>query len=68
MEGPLTAREMEVALLIRAGLPSKRIAAQLGLSVHTVEKHVENAAAKLPNPDKLRARSVIITWLIRAAA
>lgn len=64
----LTPREMEVALLVRAGLPCKRIAASLGLSVHTVEKHVENAAAKLPNPDCLPARAVIIAWLLRHAA
>jgi DNA-binding NarL/FixJ family response regulator len=64
----MTPREQEVAALVGRGLPNKRIAAQLGLSVHTVEKHIENAAAGLPNPDRLPARSVIVVWLLTRKA
>ncbi|WP_183085004.1 hybrid sensor histidine kinase/response regulator transcription factor [Mycetocola manganoxydans] len=37
---PLTAREREVRALVEQGLPDKRIAAELRISVKTVEKHV----------------------------
>jgi DNA-binding CsgD family transcriptional regulator len=59
----LTVRESEIATLVALGRPAKRIAAILNLSVHTVEKHIENAAAKLPNPHSLPARGVICEYL-----
>jgi DNA-binding CsgD family transcriptional regulator len=59
----LTPREMEVAALVVRGLPNKRIAARLAVSVNTVEKHVENAAARLPNPHRLSARARIVAWM-----
>jgi DNA-binding NarL/FixJ family response regulator len=37
---PLTEREHEVRQLVEKGLPDKRIATMLGISVKTVEKHV----------------------------
>lgn len=43
----LTPREQEVAELVTAGLANKEIAARLSVSVHTVEKHLTRAYAKL---------------------
>jgi DNA-binding CsgD family transcriptional regulator len=44
---PLTAREREIALLAAAGRSSKEIAAQLVLSVRTVDNHLQRIYAKL---------------------
>jgi DNA-binding NarL/FixJ family response regulator len=43
----LTEREEEVLVLIGQGLPNRRIAEQLGLSVHTVDTHRRNICQKL---------------------
>jgi DNA-binding NarL/FixJ family response regulator len=42
----LTARELEVVGLVAAGLANKAIAAELHLSVRTVESHVRHVLAK----------------------
>jgi two-component system sensor histidine kinase UhpB len=42
----LTARELEMLKLISAGLPNKRIAMQLNISIRTVAKHRSNLMAK----------------------
>ena len=44
---PLTAREREVLRLLAAGSSNKEIGAALGLSVHTVERHVANIYTKI---------------------
>lgn len=44
---PLTKRELEVASLVATGLTNRQIAAQLFISVRTVEKHVDNILNKL---------------------
>jgi DNA-binding NarL/FixJ family response regulator len=44
---PLTPREREVRALIETGLPDKLIAAELAISVKTVEKHVSSLLRKL---------------------
>ena len=44
---PLTEREQEIARLVAAGQMSKEIAAQLNLSVRTVEKHRANIMEKV---------------------
>ena len=44
---PLTKRELEIALLAAKGLPSKDIAAQLYLSVRTVDNHLARIYDKL---------------------
>ncbi|MDP9072559.1 MAG: LuxR C-terminal-related transcriptional regulator [Actinomycetota bacterium] len=43
----LTARESDVFLLVYEGLATKRIAAELGISPRTVEKHVQRVLDKL---------------------
>jgi DNA-binding NarL/FixJ family response regulator len=45
--GDLTPSEQRVAELVAAGLSNKEIAAQLFVSVYTVETHLSNAYAKL---------------------
>ncbi|TML70260.1 MAG: helix-turn-helix transcriptional regulator [Actinobacteria bacterium] len=45
--GSLTESEERVARLAAAGLSNKEIAAQLVISVHTVEKHLSHAYQKL---------------------
>jgi DNA-binding NarL/FixJ family response regulator len=43
----LTAREGEILRLVAHGKTNKEIAAQLVLSVHTVERHIQNAYRKI---------------------
>jgi DNA-binding CsgD family transcriptional regulator len=43
---PLSSREREIAMLIRAGLSNRAIAARLTVSVRTVEGHIYRAMAK----------------------
>jgi predicted ATPase/DNA-binding CsgD family transcriptional regulator len=57
-EGPLTAREMEVVTLIKAGKSNQEIADELVLSKRTVEKHISNILSKL----MLQTRAQIIVW------
>ena len=47
LDVPLTEREQEIAKLVAAGQMSKEIAAQLNLSVRTVEKHRANIMEKV---------------------
>jgi non-specific serine/threonine protein kinase len=54
----LSARELEVAQLVAAGLANKAIAGELQLSVRTVEVHVRHALAKLG----LENRTQLATW------
>jgi predicted ATPase/DNA-binding SARP family transcriptional activator/DNA-binding CsgD family transcriptional regulator len=51
----LTAREQEVALLLRRGLTNRRIASELSISEHTVANHVRKILKKLG----LRSRAQI---------
>jgi DNA-binding CsgD family transcriptional regulator len=43
----LTHREIETAQLLRSGLSSRQIAADLGISVNTVRRHIESVLLKL---------------------
>ncbi|MEW6048409.1 MAG: response regulator transcription factor [Bacillota bacterium] len=44
---PLTARELQVLQLVARGLRNKEIASQLGVSVRTVETHINRILSKL---------------------
>jgi len=50
---PLTARELEIAQLLAEGHSNKRVAAELGVSVRTIETHRRHIM------QKLRIRSVV---------
>lgn len=44
---PLSAREREILALIAAGLTAAQVGGELGISPHTVRRHVANLSAKL---------------------
>jgi len=52
----LTTRQAEVVERVAKGMPDKRIAAELGISTRTVEKHVEKAAERIPGTHPVRIR------------
>jgi predicted ATPase/DNA-binding NarL/FixJ family response regulator len=56
--GPLTRREREVAALVAQGLSNSQIAAELVISIRTVETHVEHIMDKLG----FRTRAQIAAW------
>jgi pimeloyl-ACP methyl ester carboxylesterase/DNA-binding CsgD family transcriptional regulator len=56
--GPLTAREFQVADLIAEGLTNAEIARTLGVSVRTVDTHVDHVRTKLG----VRGRTQIAVW------
>jgi DNA-binding NarL/FixJ family response regulator len=58
----LSGRELEVARLVAEGFSSKEIAARLGLSVRTIEKHRANIM------DKIGVREVasLVRWCMQA--
>ncbi|MEV4140098.1 response regulator transcription factor [Dactylosporangium sp. NPDC049742] len=59
--GPeLTARETEVLRLVAKGLPYKLVAEDLGLSVRTVQNHVQNTLGKL----QLHNRSALVRYAL----
>lgn len=49
---PLTAREVEVLQLIAAGESNARIGVKLGISEHTVRRHVTRIGCKLGAPTR----------------
>lgn len=62
----LTPREVEVARLVAAGRSYKAIAAELGISVPTVQSHVLNAAEKLGGAGSPKVRIVVfVVQLLR---
>ncbi|GAC1327101.1 MAG: hypothetical protein NVSMB17_00700 [Candidatus Dormibacteria bacterium] len=55
----LTARELEIARMLVAGLSDAAIASQLEISTRTVSKHLENLRAKLG----LHSRWQVADWI-----
>jgi DNA-binding NarL/FixJ family response regulator len=62
-DGPLTPRQLEVAMLIARGLTNRQIGERLVVSSHTVERHVENILHKL----RLSSRTEIAVWMVAQA-
>ncbi len=56
--GPLTRRELEVAVLVAEGLTNRRISTELSISERTVATHVGRILKKLG----LRSRAQLATW------
>ena len=57
----LSRRESDVLRLVAEGLSNKQIAAQLGLSPHTVHRHVANILVKL----RLSSRAAAAAYAAR---
>jgi DNA-binding NarL/FixJ family response regulator len=60
LDGPLTPRQHEVAMLIARGLTNGQIAERLVVSPHTVERHVENILGRL----RLSSRVEVAVWMV----
>ncbi|HWM98368.1 MAG TPA: LuxR C-terminal-related transcriptional regulator, partial [Streptosporangiaceae bacterium] len=55
LAGQLTARELEVLVLLAAGMPNPRIAAELVVTLDTVKKHVSHLLGKLGAANRTEA-------------
>jgi DNA-binding NarL/FixJ family response regulator len=55
----LTAREAEILRLVALGGTNKEIAADLVLSVHTVERHIQNAYRKISARNRADASTYV---------
>ena len=63
----LTPREREVAELVADGLTDKAIAFRLGISDHTVGRHLEHIALKIGMDKERTRRERIKRWYQHAA-
>jgi DNA-binding NarL/FixJ family response regulator len=64
----LTAREAEVLQLVAEGAPNKQVAAKLGISIKTVEKHRQQLMDKLDIHDTAGlTRHAIATGVIESS-
>jgi DNA-binding NarL/FixJ family response regulator len=63
MSTPLSERELQVLHLIATAASNKRIARELGLSVHTVKRHVARLTAKLRTNSRAEAAAIYRTML-----
>lgn len=61
-DGPLTAREFEVARLVAGGATNREIAERLVIAPKTASAHVEHILAKLG----VNRRAEIAAWVARA--
>lgn len=52
----LSKRQAEITEWVAMGLPDKWIAQQLEISVRTVQRHIQDAAKKMPGPTTPRHR------------
>jgi DNA-binding CsgD family transcriptional regulator len=60
----LTAREAEILRLVALGMTNKEIAAALVLSVHTVERHVQNAYRKIDVRNRADAAAYAVRTIL----
>jgi DNA-binding NarL/FixJ family response regulator len=58
----LTPRQRQVGELVARGLSAKAIAREIGLSVRTVEDHIQEAANRLPGGTPARHKLTI--WFL----
>lgn len=56
MKPALSVRQAQVAELVARGKPDKVIAVETGLSVKTVQAHIQTAASKIPGKTTPRHR------------
>ena len=70
MERPagLTEREAQVVGLLARGSQTKQVAAALGISVKTADRHIQNAYAKLGVSTRAAATLSAIAWAPRSAS
>jgi len=61
----LTPREVEILALLAGGSANKEIAAHLGLSVHTVERHLTNLYGKIGVRSRSEATAYALTHTLR---
>ena len=64
----LTRREIETAMLVRHGLPTRQIASELGISVNTARRHVERILEKLDVTNRTAAAAKISGQCARRGA
>lgn len=55
----LTAREVEIAVLVAAGKQNKQVASELRLSRHTVESHLKNIYGKLQIQSRTELTNIV---------
>ncbi len=58
---PLTPRQIEVLTLVARGLTNREIAAQLGLSERTVDRHVSDILTRIDVPTRAAAAAWAVT-------
>lgn len=56
----LSQRQAQIVERVARGMPDKRIAAELSISVHTVRTYIERIAAKLPGETPRRHRVMLL--------
>lgn len=64
---PLTQRERDIVPLVGEGMSYSEIGATLRISARTVEKHVQNVAAKLPGASPPYRRVALYALMRRPA-
>ena len=57
-DAALSARQVQVLTAIRSGRTNREIAVQLGISLSTVNRHVENILQKLPARNRAQAAAI----------
>jgi DNA-binding NarL/FixJ family response regulator len=63
----LTKRQAEIVERVAKGLPDKRIAAELDISIDTVRHHIQAAADRIPGDGRPRHRLTLFFFNVDAA-